>query len=473
MSTPLYTTLPNSTSTRVLTIYPCSTDSETLSASLAIIDIDKYPRFDAVSYTWGTDLDEQEIIVDGHRLRIRKNLHDFLLQLRREKQRRAIWIDALSISQTDLDEKAQQVQMIGRIFGAARRVFVWTGLHADGSEKLFRDIKARTSVLGMARGLMTSKKASKSKDQESNVLAWINFINRPYFGRVWIIQELALAQGLTVYSGDDSLDWQPLIESSAGLRGVRNQLGQISAGEARVVHQRGDTRHGQLGAGMLDIIIALRRSAQKDDEVGDVEQKSAREISMLSREFQHAECSDRRDRIYALLSLEYLPQERSPYRDLEPLVVDYTIDIPNLFIATCRQRLAISHENIPLSSNDPSLVMFRDIEASMKLLGQPILLESRHVEVTAGLIEGLILTPAELNTILETVATGIRETAAEWKWWCYLAGLVVVAMFVEGEKWESPSRRESTAIPQQMQESIRKALLRDGIGIVGEYLRSL
>ena len=469
MSTTLYTLLPNSTSTRVLTLHH-SAESEPIHASLSVIDIRKYPKFDAVSYTWGTDLNSQDIVVDGHTLRIRQNLHDFLLRLRREKQKRPIWIDAISISQTDLKEKGQQVQMIGDIFEAAKRVLMWTGQHGDGSRELFSNIHAKISLGGRMKGALSalsSRSGSEPRgkvDSEghSRLLAWINFINRPYFGRLWIIQEIALAQSLVVYCGDSSVDWHTLIHTESGLSGVRPYLQSVSGAE--VIHKGGDTRYDQTGAGMLDIITALRQSVQKDNVVG--EERPVRELSMLSREFQYAECFDRRDRVFALLSLERLPESWS---DCKSIPVHYTISVPDLFFEICEYRLRVTKPPVP--GDRSSMVQFEDIRKAMNWYGQPILLESRDVELVASLIEGLLLTAAELDTIFSKILTNM--TGPDWKWWCYFSGLIICTMFVEGEKWKSPSKRESTAMLGELQEIIKDASLLEAIDMTREHLRGL
>ncbi|KAI9872993.1 MAG: hypothetical protein M1823_008030, partial [Watsoniomyces obsoletus] len=69
--------------------------------------------YEALSYTWGPPGAEQIIDVQGHQLQIRKNLATALRYLRYPDRSRRLWADALSISQTDPQEKALQVENIG------------------------------------------------------------------------------------------------------------------------------------------------------------------------------------------------------------------------------------------------------------------------------------------------------------------------------------------------------------------------
>ncbi|RMZ74940.1 hypothetical protein DV737_g5605, partial [Chaetothyriales sp. CBS 132003] len=455
------------------TVLHLDEDPSSLSATLSTVDITQRLTFDAVSYTWGDDRALHELTINGQSISIRKNLHDCLLQLRRNKQKRPLWVDAISISQTDLDEKARQVQMIGDIFSAAKVVLVWVGLHENGSKQLFEDIRDKSSMTGQLKGALGSwrtagnKASPHSGSDEWKLRAWISFINRLYFSRLWIIQELALARKLVVHCGDSALDWHSLVETQAGLAGVRKRLTTIS--DVRVKYRRGDARYGDTGAGMLDVIIALRAYKQKDDEVGlDGDEKPVREISMLSREFQFSECFDRRDRVYGLMSLEYLP-DRAPYHKLEALNVNYKIEVRALFVDVCWKRLSVA--TAPMAAKDSNAMTFRDFLAVMRLLGQPILLESWHIEVVASLIEGLLLMAPELECVLEDLADSIAKRESEWEKQAYLAGLIICALFVEGEKWQFPSRRSTTAIPEDLRGRIEESSLQEAIKMTREHLK--
>ena len=136
-----YFPLPTATSTRLVCLQP-SPDLETpIDVSLLAIDLgasDRSQTYEAVSYTWVSKDDPAEILLDGQPVSIRRNLHQGLLRLRHATTVRYLWVDAISISQDSLDEKAAQLQMIGKIFSSAERVLIWLGEHADGSEELFR-----------------------------------------------------------------------------------------------------------------------------------------------------------------------------------------------------------------------------------------------------------------------------------------------------------------------------------------------
>ena len=134
---PLWQPLSSETSIRILTLHPAAKGDATITTTLEEVDLTDKPSFEAISYTWGTDESQRSITVNGCSIRIRQNLFQALSRFRLGHRSRVMWVDALCISQTDIEEKSQQVQQMGNIFKSAQRVLVWLGEHADESEALF------------------------------------------------------------------------------------------------------------------------------------------------------------------------------------------------------------------------------------------------------------------------------------------------------------------------------------------------
>ncbi len=97
------------------------------------------PRYEALSYTWGSHHDPQTIVVsDGsgilRTLLINQNLASALQHLRSPDKVRRVWIDAICINQKDDIEKSQQVSRMHLVYARAYRVVVWLGLeHGDSN----------------------------------------------------------------------------------------------------------------------------------------------------------------------------------------------------------------------------------------------------------------------------------------------------------------------------------------------------
>lgn len=72
-------------------------------------------------------------ICNDRTLDVTRNLHDCLYQLchfpkMHPVSRREFWIDAICINQNDMNERAQQVNMMYNIYHQAEEVIVWLGL---------------------------------------------------------------------------------------------------------------------------------------------------------------------------------------------------------------------------------------------------------------------------------------------------------------------------------------------------------
>jgi Heterokaryon incompatibility protein (HET) len=98
----------------------------------------------------------------------------------------AIWVDALCINQADLDEKSHQIRFMPRIYTNAFSVIMWLGEEEESDELAFDLI--RDAPHGPIVELF--KSADKSKHWE----ALGRLFARPYWSRVWILQEVLLSR---------------------------------------------------------------------------------------------------------------------------------------------------------------------------------------------------------------------------------------------------------------------------------------
>jgi hypothetical protein len=110
-----------------------------------VIDPNNYV---AMSYAWGTEAPTKPIFLNGKEIHVRQNLEAGLRQFRNMdyfRRRGKVWIDAISINQSNKEEVDAQVQMMGSIYRLAGNVIVWLGPEADGSEKAIRSLEAMKS----------------------------------------------------------------------------------------------------------------------------------------------------------------------------------------------------------------------------------------------------------------------------------------------------------------------------------------
>lgn len=160
--------------------------------------------YEALSYYWGDA--EPNSPIELHAgdsfgiAMIRPNLHAALDQLRLLDRPRTMWIDAICINQADYEEQNSQVALMTQIYTKATHISVWLG-EASTDSNLALDFITRILNLEDFERLMLDQRTP----QEWAALA--SLMKRQWFGRRWVVQEIALARRATLYCGDAHVTW--------------------------------------------------------------------------------------------------------------------------------------------------------------------------------------------------------------------------------------------------------------------------
>jgi hypothetical protein len=88
---------------------------------------DKQLKYETLSYTWGSCLTTNAIVIDKMLFPVTANLEAALRRLRRPDEPRILWVDAICINQQDSAERSQQVGLMKRIYSQASNVVIWLG----------------------------------------------------------------------------------------------------------------------------------------------------------------------------------------------------------------------------------------------------------------------------------------------------------------------------------------------------------
>lgn len=220
---------------RLLTLHDTN-EAGDLYLTLATISLADEPPYVALSYMWGTDRPTHTITVNGSPYKIRRNLYDFLSTVAAKRLvGKALFVDAIAINQADLAERSSQVRLMRGVYMQATEVIAWLGPWnpSEGSRKSSRGqsfvdrmldegIRNETSprsrrgmdlILEWAKmSISRNDKVSSSlkrkflaRDRQTLVYAYYAAF-RPFWTRLWIVQELLLAQRLKLQIGDGSVD---------------------------------------------------------------------------------------------------------------------------------------------------------------------------------------------------------------------------------------------------------------------------
>lgn len=207
---------------RLLTLLPGppSSDIRVLLTTTPLTK-DNIPKYEALSYAWGTAEDQVAIRVGkkSASLMVTQNLADALVALRLPTENRCLWIDAICVDQENLEERSRQLGRFGDIYQLANRVIVWLGLADETSGLAFsalNDIASRVTVDWIrAEMLPTSENNADWADRNSPLRfdevtsrAIEVLLQRSWFERLWVQQEIRLAnQSAIVTCGSYFISW--------------------------------------------------------------------------------------------------------------------------------------------------------------------------------------------------------------------------------------------------------------------------
>ncbi|KAK6831929.1 hypothetical protein RU639_002619 [Aspergillus parasiticus] len=163
----------------------------------------KGQAYDALSYVWGSTENPSSIYVNSYALEVTSNLHAALSRLRYQRFSRLLWVDAICIDQKSNVEKEQQIQLMANIYGKAENVIVWLGEEENDSTLTL----ARLQVAAEGESLLV----------DFNDTALIALLERPWFRRVWVLQEVGVARSVLVKCGPMEMNGYAF---SSGVRGI-------------------------------------------------------------------------------------------------------------------------------------------------------------------------------------------------------------------------------------------------------------
>jgi hypothetical protein len=288
-------------------------------------------EYHALSYTWGDPVFPETLEVLQHAdqetpeslglINITRNLHSALENLRRPDRVLVLWVDAVCINQGDLAERNSQVRNIPKTYTEASSVIVWLG--TDSPKK---DARRCLDFFGRLARLIADGNAEQQPDASWRRRFEINrmvstflddithatpiiipFLERPWFRRRWIVQEVVLAKEVVLHCGTSSIPWPDF--ELAMIELFENDKGLFSAEHRTTMRTMTRMRHADAGA---------RRQVPLD----------------TLAEFSSFVCANPRDRLYALYGViqHWFPGAEDSDRKLNQTGdVDYALSTEDVF----------------------------------------------------------------------------------------------------------------------------------------------
>jgi hypothetical protein len=251
------------------------------------------PTFEALSYVWGSQKDPNTAAVElcsgmplipSRAFFIGQGLAICLRNLRYNDSARTLWIDKICINQEDKVEKGVQVGRMRHIFKMASRVVAWIGPEKDDSSVAISTLE----YLGKQLELTTGGYILPSPDAERKTW-YIKDVNLPYspdiwnaleffcqrewFKRLWVAQEIILANHLAILQcGQQNILWALFRRAMWSLYEKKNIR-----------------RPGLRGS-----IRSIKSMLEDNKGYG---------VSHIILYHQHRDCSNKHDKVYGLLGL--------------------------------------------------------------------------------------------------------------------------------------------------------------------------
>lgn len=205
--------LAGSNPIRLINLEP-GPDVSPLACRMEHFSLDNHPSYLALSYVWGDDKVSTRLKCNDGYLHITKNLEAALFNLRLTRNPRWVWVDAICIRQNDPDEKTAQIQNMRRVYAQAMQPILWLGEAGDDgflAAMLIHTLHHYITQHPEWKGkLLEDDLNTLSLGSRSRPLLWQalgRFYDRPYFHRVWVMQEVAVSKNLMVVFGSMTLDY--------------------------------------------------------------------------------------------------------------------------------------------------------------------------------------------------------------------------------------------------------------------------
>jgi Heterokaryon incompatibility protein (HET) len=316
---------------RVLELCPGSFKDQ-IQCSLRIVSLKTRPQYETLSYCWGDPKVTAGILCDGALVQVTTNLHTALQWLRKEDATRTLWVDALCINQNSNDEKNHQVGMMREIYSCSVRTLVWLGEETEESKSALFMIPDLAQLSESFQNLvpdmerMTNEEWEKhdmhSIFDESRCKAFASLFSRPWFERVWVIQEVVVAQDAVIILGASSVSFSEF--SLAASAWQQLGLSKYFHCETRMVHLLWESRQTygpRVYSGLFSLLLRHR----------------------------HCKATDPRDKIFALCGMasDANEDQNLMHVDKDGIVTRYTtsglsfVTDYNLDILSVYQRFAV------------------------------------------------------------------------------------------------------------------------------------
>ncbi|KAI1073928.1 HET-domain-containing protein [Whalleya microplaca] len=317
-------------------------------------------RYTALSYAWGNPERNRIIVVDDLPIRIPQNLFDALIGLRpRNEPPIMIWIDFLCIDQENDEEKSWQVGLMKDIYSRAEEVLAWLGPGDAETERTIKyldifgkkaeacEFHVNTHVADIVWSALANKGSPSMREprpfeSRADMSEWFqralglrhenqltdlfhtisgwhskanllpvpgmkSLFERAWWGRVWVLQEIAVSERAEFICGSVRISRCRLCAAFNAFAAFRALLNDRMAATGDDLSLK--KYHTEIMINLFHYRPLIMTNAWRIHQVGQftliclLHLTCVGSINLQRHGPHNLECGDPRDRIFALLGI--------------------------------------------------------------------------------------------------------------------------------------------------------------------------
>jgi hypothetical protein len=339
---------PNGGEIRLVALQPAKSPSAPIHCELQCVCLSENPKYEALSYTWGAEEPNETITLNGSDFRARQNACAALRRLRSTKIVRKLWIGAISICQDDKREQGEQVSQMDEIYKKAEQVIIWLGECGKSGNIAMKSLATHNFSISNNLSVRRSQKkhqvyrghrkmfaALRAGESEKGLLDGeigevADLLDRVWWRRVWIVQEVVLAKKAILMCGPDQVPWDAVKKRlrAEGVYGLQSEpsghLHMVDGFIAKEGFQFPDKEYR--------ILDELRTTWEPGTWTSNI-------YDLLYR-FRRLGCTNPADRVFAFLGLASRDTRVS-------ITADYSISTGQVYMNTARHLITV-HKSLLL-----------------------------------------------------------------------------------------------------------------------------
>jgi hypothetical protein len=222
-----------------------------------------------------------------------------------------IWADAICINQDDIDERNQQVKQMGLVYQQANHTMIYLGEGTSETRAFLERLQSKSTIDHFASLSINVNLAGDTLDVEVEEAARAWILSRPWFKRVWILQELVLSQDPWIQCGLYSARWSSFnshISETAKKRSLKQtEETAQNMGSLRLQYRRHE-RPKDLPPFARRLYDLLK--SRKGFGVTDPRDMLFANLGLIDRAIEDE------DTLFNLIVVDYEKTEEQVYRDL-------------------------------------------------------------------------------------------------------------------------------------------------------------